>query len=107
MNDSGIRPLEYQVLVQPIRVDDKTSGGLYLPDDKKERDQYAQIMGVLVDVSPMAFSFDEKAVKTAPAIGAKVLFPKYQATEVKGRDGETYWLMQDKSIIAEMTDDDE
>lgn len=107
MNDSGIRPLEYQVLVKPIEVEEKTSGGLYLPDDKKERDQYAQVRGTLIALSPLAFSYDDRAVKTAPKVGATVFFPKYQATEVQGQNGETYWLMQDKSIIAEMMDNGE
>lgn len=106
MNKSGIRPLEYFVLVEPRQVEEKTSGGLYIPESTKEREQFGQTEGVLVDMSPMAFNFDDTAMKCKPGIGARVMFSKYQATEVRGQDGKTYWLMKDKAIAAEIIGND-
>lgn len=99
MNTSGIRPMEYKVLVKPRIVDEKTTGGLYIPETTKERDEYARQEGTLVAMSPLAFSYAEwpnDAEK--PKVGDEVFFSRYQATEIKGRDGEKYWLMQDASI---------
>lgn len=104
MNKSGIRPMEYYVLVEPERVEEKTAGGLYLPDDHREREQYAQVQGVLIDVSPLAFNYDDWPEDQRPQIGNKVLFMKYEASRVKGRDGEEYWLMKDKAIAGVMDD---
>ena len=105
MNTSGIRPVEYNVLVKPDVVEEKTAGGLYIPDDKRERDQFGQIMGELIAVSPAAFTYNYEGWPVGefvPQVGNRVVFSKYQATEIKGADGETYWLMKDKSIIGVM-----
>lgn len=106
MNTSGIRPVEYNILVLPQEVETKTKGGLYLPDDTKEREQFAQIEGVLVAVSPMAFAFEDWPADddSKPKIGDRVIFRRYEATEIKGRDGRNYWLMKDRAIAGVMDD---
>lgn len=101
MNSSGILPMEHNVLVKPRDVEAKTKGGIFIPDQTKEREQFAQIEGVLVAISPGAFGFNYPAWPDGarkPQVGDTVLFAKYQATEVKGRDGAVYWLMKDGSI---------
>lgn len=101
MNKSGILPMEYKVLVKPIEVKEKTAGGLYIPETTKEKDEYARTEGTLIDVSPLAFGFDdwpEGARKPKP--GDVVLFARYNAQEVTGIDGQKYWLMTDRSIEA-------
>lgn len=105
MNSSGIQPVEANVIVKPKEVEAKTAGGLYIPDDTKEREQFSQMEGELVAVSPGAFRFNypewpEDARR--PQVGDHVLFAKYQATEVTGRDGGKYWLMKDTSIAGVM-----
>lgn len=103
MNSSGIQPVEYKVLVKPKAVEEKTTGGLYIPDDTKQREQYGQIEGTLVAKSPAAFTFNYEGwpdgAKT-PDIGENVVFSRYEGNEIKGADGETYWLMADKAIAA-------
>ena len=101
MNNSGIRPQEYNVLVKPDTVEAKTKGGIIIPESKLERDEFARTEGTLIAVSPMAFAFEEwpaDAADLKPKVGDRVIFSRYQATEVTGRDGAKYWLMKDKSI---------
>lgn len=101
MNRSGIQPVEYNVLVKPKTVEEKTAGGLYIPDDTREREQFGQMEGDLIAVSPAAFTFNYEGwpeQSPLPTVGSKVVFSRYQATEIKGQDGETYWLMKDKAI---------
>ena len=103
MNSSGIQPVEYKVLVKPKAVEEKTTGGLYIPDDTKQREQYGQIEGTLVAKSPAAFTFNYEGWPEGakvPEVGDKVVFSRYEGNEIKGADGETYWLMADKAIAA-------
>ncbi len=97
---SGITPIEYNVVVKPEKVAEQTSGGLYVPDAARERDQYGEHKGVLVEISPMAFEFDDwpdDAPK--PQIGQRVIFVKYAGTLVQGDDGEDYRVMKDKDVL--------
>lgn len=98
MNTSGIRPCEYNVLVKPAPVEKATAGGLILPESKVEKDEFARMEGVLVAVSRRAFTFDGPALDDDPRVGDRVVFSRYQATELTGKDGEKYWLLKDKSI---------
>lgn len=108
MNNSGIRPLEYNVLVLPQEVDEKTKGGVFLPSDAREKEQHGQMEGVIVAMSPLAFNYDKYPPGyPMPKVGDRVVFPRYQATEITGRDHGKYWLMKDKAIAGVMDDDRE
>jgi co-chaperonin GroES (HSP10) len=54
-NTSGVLPTEFKVLIEEKKVEERI-GSIILPDQVKERDQYAQTEGVLVAVSPLAFT---------------------------------------------------
>ena len=74
-----------------------------MADSTVEKEEFGRMEGTLVGVSPMAFSFAEwpdDAPK--PKVGDRVLFSRYQATELTGRDGGKYWMMKDKSIMGVM-----
>lgn len=103
-NASGIRPTEYKVLVLPKAVEMKTAGGLLLPETKIEKDSFARQEGVLVAVSPMAFTNPDWV--DPPKVGDRVMFSKYNADEVQGRDGATYWIMKDTAIVAVMENEE-
>jgi len=100
-NNTGIHPVEYKVLIKPDTWDEKTEGGLYFPDDARERLQYAQDRGVLIDTGGLAFS-DWKG--RTPTIGDKVIFNKYAGTLIQVRKGNNnsgdYRLCNDKDICA-------
>ncbi len=105
MNKSGILPVEFNVLVQPDPVKEKTAGGLLLPETTIERDEFGRTEGVMVAASPLAFTYAEwpdDAMK--PKVGDRVVFPRYQAVTMKGRDGVDYWMMKDKAICGVMSD---
>lgn len=96
MNKSGIQPVEYKVLIKPEVVETKTAGGLYLPDQTKDKDQMAQVKGILVAIGGNAF----EDWNGAPQIGDNVYFAKYAGYVVKGEDGEEYRITNDKDICA-------
>ena len=103
INGSGIRPVQYMVIVKPDEVEKTTKGGIILPDTKVEKDEFQRMEGLLVAVSPMAFTFkDWPDGAEKPKVGDRVTFARYNATEITGRDGGKYWFMKDESILGVM-----
>jgi len=101
LNRSGINPVGYKILVLPREVEAKTKGGLFLPESKVEKDGFQRREGIIVAMSPMAFhNPDWPAEAVKPKSGDRVMFARYQADEVTGNDGQTYWIMNDQSVIA-------
>ena len=96
MNESGIKPVEYKVLVKPKKVEEKTAGGIYLPDETREKEQFGMHEGELIAVSPMAFT-DPKWLD-CPQVGETVVYGRYAGRQLVGEDGEKYRLMDDKEI---------
>lgn len=100
LNTSGIYPVEYKILIAAKTVEEKTKGGIFLPDDTKEREQFAQMEGTLVACSPLAFTYDDWKDANPPKPGDRVLFAKYSGAKVTGKDGKEYRLVNDKDVAA-------
>jgi len=84
-----------------MEVETKTAGGIIIPDQAHDQQQYAQMEGILVAASPLAFTYDEwPEGAEPPKVGDKVLFAKYSGARVEGADKETYRLVNDKDIAA-------
>lgn len=100
-NEAGIFPVEYKVLVEPKEIERTTKGGLILADETVEKESFGRQEGVLVAVSPMAFRFEDWPEDApTPQVGDRVMFSRYNADQVQGKDGKTYWIMNDKSVMA-------
>ena len=98
-NPSGVSPTEFKVLVRPDKVEEKTKGGILLPQEQRERDQAASTAGEIIAISPLAFTYADWPVTTAPPnVGDRVAFARYAGMTVKGSDGEEYRLVNDKDI---------
>lgn len=101
MNPTGIKPIEYKVLIKVEEVSDRSAGGIFIPEQHLEREQIAHDRGLLVDVSDMAFS---DWVGRKPEVGSKVIFNKYAGSiimhENKDRKRDRYRLCNDKDIVA-------
>jgi len=101
INPTGIIPVEFKVLIKVALVEDKTSGGLWIPETFLDRQQMAHDRGMLVAVSDMAFS-DWQGV--CPEVGDKVIFSKYAGSVIhfQAKDGtrEQFRLCNDKDICA-------
>ena len=101
-NTSGWRPLDVRVMVKPDAVSDKI-GGIFIPDQVKEQDRFAQTKATLVAVGANAWC-EAKAGKgfVAPEPGARVLIAKYGGILFKGDDGDDYRIMNDLDVTAVM-----
>jgi len=82
MNNTGINPVGYKVLIRVDEVEDKSAGGIYLPDTTRDREEAANDKGLLVAVGEMAFA-DWKGKK--PQVGDRVVFEKYAGCVVQHR----------------------
>lgn len=102
-NQSGIHPVEYNVVIKPDPVEQKTKGGLILSDETLERNKHASTKGTLVALAPLAFDdaiWPSDTQKPQP--GARVLISRYAGTFCEGLDGEEYRVVKDKDVMAIM-----
>lgn len=101
MNTSGIRPVEFNVLIKQDEIEEKTGGGLYRPLEILERDKHAQTRGRIVAASPMAFTFEDwPKDEPKPQPGQSVVFARHAGTFVEGLDGAEYRVVKDRDIVA-------
>ncbi len=91
-----IRPLKDRIVVKPLEEDEKTPGGLYLPDTAKEK----PIKGEVVAVGPGKF-IESKGDRVPPPLkpGDRVIYGKYAGTEVRV-EGEEYKILEVKDVLA-------
>lgn len=97
-NECGLVPMEFNVIVKKIDVEQRTKGGLFLPDDHRDRMQWREQRARVVSVSPSAFTFEANAPRVEP--GDEVVIAKNAGGEVTGLDGEPYHIVKDTDIIA-------
>lgn len=98
---SGITPFEFKVLIRPDVQEEKTKGGVYLPQDAREDQQRSIMKGKIEAMSAVAFSYAEWPAGThLPKAGDRVLYARYAGTEIKGKDDVMYRLVNDKDIGA-------
>lgn len=100
-NKSGVRPLEFKVVILPDAVDTKTSGGILLPDEAKDREQMAEVRGVLIEASPLAFTYaDWPEGYPLPKPGDRIIVGRYTGVSFKSKiDDKDYRIVNDKDII--------
>ena len=90
----AFRPLHDRVLVRRIEADEKTAGGIIIPDTAKEKPQEGEI----VSVGTGAKAEDGKVTPLDVKAGDCILFGKWSGTEVKV-DGEDLLIMKESDIL--------
>ena len=92
------RPLHDRVLIKVLDSEEKTKGGIIIPDTAKEKPQEGE--GVAVGAG--AKTDDGKLIKMDVKVGDRVLFGKWSGTEVK-MNGEEYLIMKESDIMGIIT----
>jgi chaperonin GroES len=92
-----IKPLDDRVVVEPLEAEEKTSGGIVIPDSAKEKPQ----RGRIVAVGPGKLLDDGKRAAVAVSTGDEVIFGKYSGSEVKV-NGTEYKIMRESDILAKV-----
>ena len=89
-----IRPLQDRVIVKRVEEEEKTKGGIIIPDTAKEKPQEGQIIAV----GPGKVTDDGKKIPMEVKTGDRVLFGKYSGSEIK-MDGEEHLIMREDDIL--------
>lgn len=106
VNTSGIVPFDKRVLVLHDKVEEKTKGGIILPDAEVDKKKYAQTTATVIAVGAMAFAepkYDAQqwgVEATFPEPGDRVLVGRYSGDVHKGADGVDYVILNDSDILA-------
>lgn len=90
-----IKPLRDKVVVKRLEeIEEKTPGGIIIPDTAKEKPQ----MGEVVAVGKGKMLQDGKVIPPDVSVGDRVLFARYAGTEIK-IDGQEYLIMSEDEIL--------
>jgi len=90
-----LKPLSDRVVIEPLEAEEKTSGGIYLPDTAKEKPQ----MGKVVAVGAGKLTDSGELLKLEVKVGNKVLYGKYSGTDVTV-EGKDYLIVRESDILA-------
>ncbi len=90
----GVRPLHDRILVRRMAEEEKTAGGLFIPDTAKEKPQ----RGEIIATGKGRTTEDGKTLPLEVKVGDKVLFGKYSGTELK-LDGEEFLMIREEDVL--------
>ena len=97
MNVMELKPLGDRVLIKPIFEEEKSKGGILLPDTvSKEKPQAGEILAV----GPGTTNKDGKIIPMTVKKGDKVVYAKYSGTDIKDDNDEDYLILSEKDILA-------
>ena len=91
----NLKPLADRVVIKPSPADEKTRGGIILPDTAKEK----PVIGEVVAVGPGKVADDGTKIAPEVKVGDKVLYGKYSGTEVT-IEGSEYLIMREADVFA-------
>ncbi|KYG67499.1 co-chaperone GroES [Bdellovibrio bacteriovorus] len=90
----GVRPLHDRILVRRMAEEEKTAGGLFIPDTAKEKPQ----RGEIIATGKGRITEDGKILPLEVKVGDKVLFGRYSGTELK-LEGQEFLMMREEDIL--------
>ena len=91
---ANFRPLHDRVVVRRVKEEEKTKGGIIIPDTAQEKPQEGEVIAV----GPGARDEDGARIEMDVAVGDRILFGKWSGTEVK-IDGEDLLIMKESDIM--------
>jgi chaperonin GroES len=97
MAKTKIRPLDDRVVVEPIEAEEKTAGGIVLPDSAKEKPQ----RGTVVAVGPGRLLDSGERGELSVAVGDEVIYGKYGGTDIE-INGNDVKILRESDILAKV-----
>jgi chaperonin GroES len=91
----SIRPLQDRIIIKRVREEEKTKGGIIIPDTAKEK----PVEGKVIAVGKGAIQKDGSVRKLEVKVGDTVLFAKYSGSDVK-IDGEDHLIIREEDVLA-------
>jgi len=91
-----IKPIGDRIVVKPLEAENKTKGGIVLPDTAKEKPQEAKVVAV-----GKGKVLDNGTVQAPEVkVGDKVLYGKYSGNEITTKEGEELLILREEDILA-------
>src|SRR3954453_13812602 len=94
----SLKPLDDRVVLEPLEAEEKTTGGILLPDNAKQKPQ----QGKVIAAGPGKLSDEGKRLALAVKVGDTVLFGKYSGSDVDV-GGTEYKILRESDILAKVT----
>ncbi len=94
-----VEPLDDRVVVKPLEAEEKTAGGIVLPDTAQEKPQ----RGKVIAVGPGRLLDSGERATVDVAVGDVILYGKYSGTDVKIA-GEEHLILRESDILAKLQD---
>ena len=91
----NVKPLADRIILLPLEAEQKTAGGIIIPDAAKEK----PMKGEVVAVGPGKIADSGQKIDMSLKSGDKVLYGKYSGTEVS-IDGKDYLIMKESDVLA-------
>lgn len=92
----NIQPLADRIIVKPLEAEEKTKGGIVLPDTAKEKPQEGEVIaigqGKKLD--------DGKVQELELKVGNRILYGKYSGTEIATKEGNDFLIMKEEDVLA-------
>ena len=92
-----LKPLDDRVVVEPTEAEEKTSGGILLPDTAKQKPQ----QGKVIAAGPGKLNDDGARILLAVKVGDTVLYGKYSGSDVEV-NGKEYKILRESDILAKL-----
>ncbi len=92
----GIQPLGDRILIKQVEAEEKTKGGIVLPDTVKEKPQEGKVVAIGKGKVLESGKTQTPEVK----VGDRILYGKFSGTEVSTKEGEEYIILREEDILA-------
>ena len=92
-----LEPLDDRIVVEPMEAEEKTKGGIVLPDTAKEKPQ----KGKVISVGPGRVTDEGKRIAPSVKKGDTVVYAKYGGSEIE-IDGKEYMILRESDILAKI-----
>jgi chaperonin GroES len=91
----NVKPLADRIIIKPLEAEQKTAGGIIIPDNAKEKPQKGEVLAV----GPGKIADSGQKIDMFLKTGDKVLYGKYSGTEVSV-DGQELIIMRESDVLA-------
>ncbi|MDR2643576.1 MAG: co-chaperone GroES [Planctomycetaceae bacterium] len=93
----NLKPLDDRIVVEPLAAEEKTAGGLYLPDTAKEKPQ----RGTVIAVGPGKLLDNGNRAALSVAVGDEVIYGKYSGSDIEV-DGVEIKILKESEVLAKV-----
>jgi chaperonin GroES len=97
LKDIKLKPLDERIVVEPVEAEEKTAGGIVLPDTAKEKPQRGKVLAI----GPGKLLEDGKRVALSVTVGDEVIYGKYSGSEIE-IDGRDLKILRESDVLAKV-----